>query len=290
MLPCPGRSSRLTCSHGGRRLHTSSQTALFMAQPCTKTQCTESGIRGHGAHKQYRTVIFIKHLYFFCGKLVRIFAEYLNFSLRYYMEPTVSLVLSAIAAYLVGSFSTAIVTCRLMGLEDPRSSGSNNPGATNVLRLGGKKAAIITLIGDMLKGLIPVLAVSFLFASKGATALAALFAFLGHVFPLYYRFRGGKGVATFYGAVLAMNWQVGLLALLIWLAMAAITKISSLSALVSIFLTPFVLWYFSQSPELTGAAALMSLIAFWRHKNNIRAILQGNEPRIGQKKAETVRK
>ena len=200
------------------------------------------------------------------------------------MEPTLYLPLSAIVAYLIGSFSTAIVTCKIMGLEDPRSGGSKNPGATNVLRLGGKKAAIITLIGDMLKGLIPVLAVALLFADNRATALAALLAFLGHVFPVYYGFSGGKGVATYYGAVLAINWQTGLLALLIWLAMAAITKISSLSALVSIFFSPLILWYFTRSTELSLAVGLMSLIVFWRHKKNIQAILQGSEPRIGQKK------
>ncbi len=194
-----------------------------------------------------------------------------------------ALVFSALA-YLIGSFSTAIITCKIMGIEDPRSTGSNNPGATNVLRHGGKKAAIITLIGDMLKGLIPVLIATQLQMENTVIALTALFALLGHVFPVYYGFKGGKGVATFYGTILAINWQVGLIVLLIWLLIAAILKISSLSALVSIFSTPLVLWYFSHSVELTMACAIMSMIVFWRHKQNIRSLLQGSEAKIGNKK------
>ena len=194
-----------------------------------------------------------------------------------------ALVFSALA-YLIGSFSTAIITCKIMGIEDPRSTGSNNPGATNVLRHGGKKAAIITLIGDMLKGLIPVLIATQLQMETTIIALTALFALLGHVFPLYYGFKGGKGVATFYGTILAINWQVGLIVLLIWLLIAALIKISSLSALVSIFSTPFVLWYFSHSMGLTMACAIMSMIVFWRHKQNIRSLLRGSEAKIGNKK------
>ena len=189
-------------------------------------------------------------------------------------------------AYLVGSFSSAIITCKIMGIEDPRNTGSRNPGATNVLRHGGKKAAIITLLGDMLKGLIPVLVVSRLQVYQLQIdtliiALVGLFALLGHIFPVYYGFKGGKGVATYYGVILGMNWLVGLIALAIWLGMAAIVKISSLSALVSIFFTPFILWYFSQSVELTSAVALMSLLVFWRHKQNIKSLLQGSENKIG---------
>ena len=194
-----------------------------------------------------------------------------------------ALVFSALA-YLIGSFSTAIITCKIMGIEDPRSTGSNNPGATNVLRHGGKKAAIITLIGDMLKGLIPVLIATQLQMETTVIALTALFALLGHVFPVYYGFKGGKGVATFYGTILAINWQVGLIVLLIWLLIAALIKISSLSALVSIFSTPLVLWYFSHSVELTMACAIMSMIVFWRHKQNIRSLLRGSEAKIGNKK------
>ena len=202
------------------------------------------------------------------------------------MEYTLNIILFTGLAYLIGSFSSAIVTCKIMGIEDPRNTGSQNPGATNVLRHGGKKAAIITLLGDMLKGLIPVLVVSQLQVYQLQTdtliiALVGLFALLGHIFPVYYGFKGGKGVATYYGVILGMNWLVGLIALATWLGMAAIVKISSLSALVSIFFTPFILWYFSQSVELTSAVALMSILVFWRHKQNIKSLLQGSENKIG---------
>ncbi len=204
------------------------------------------------------------------------------------MEHTLNIILFTGLAYLIGSFSSAIITCKIMGIEDPRNTGSHNPGATNVLRHGGKKAAIITLLGDMLKGLIPVLVVSQLQVYQLQTdtliiALVGLFALLGHIFPVYYGFKGGKGVATYYGVILGMNWLVGLIALAIWLGMAAIVKISSLSALVSIFFTPFILWHFSQSVELTGAVALMSILVFWRHKTNIKSLLQGSENKIGTK-------
>ena len=183
-------------------------------------------------------------------------------------------------AYFIGSLSTAIITCKIMGIEDPRKTGSHNPGATNVLRHGGKKAAIITLLGDMLKGLIPVLIAIQLQIEPAGIALVGLFALLGHIFPVYYGFKGGKGVATYYGVILGMNWLVGLIALTIWLSVAVIVKISSLSALVSIFFTPFILWHFSQSVELTSAVALMSILVFWRHKQNIKSLLQGSEGKI----------
>ncbi len=196
------------------------------------------------------------------------------------MEQYLNIILFAGAAYLIGSISTAIITCKIMGIKDPRKTGSHNPGATNVLRHGGKKAAIITLFGDMLKGLIPVLiAVQFQLEPLGI-ALVGLFALLGHVFPVYYGFKGGKGVATYYGVILGINWQVGLIALVIWLTVAALLRISSISALASLFCTPFILWYFSQSMELTAAVALMSIIVFWRHTSNIRALIQGTEGRI----------
>jgi len=198
------------------------------------------------------------------------------------MDHYFNIILFAGLAYLIGSFSTAIITCKIMGLEDPRKTGSNNPGATNVLRHGGKKAAIITLFGDMLKGLIPVLAAIQLQIGPVGIALVGLFALLGHVFPIYYGFKGGKGVATYYGVIFGMNWLAGLAAAAIWLIVAALLKISSLSALVSIFAIPFILWYFSQSVELTSAVALMSILVFWRHKENIKSLLQGSEVKIGK--------
>lgn len=198
------------------------------------------------------------------------------------MNHYLDIILFAGMAYLIGSISTAIITCKIMAIEDPRKTGSNNPGATNVLRHGGKKAAIITLTGDMLKGLIPILIVIQLQTDTRIIALVGLCALLGHVFPVYYGFKGGKGVATYYGVILGISWQVGLIALAIWLLMAVLLKISSLSALVSIFSTPFILWYFSHSVELTAAIALMSLLVFWRHKTNITSLLQGSETKIGK--------
>jgi len=200
------------------------------------------------------------------------------------MQHYLNIFLFAALAYLIGSFSTAIITCKIMGLKDPRTTGSNNPGATNVLRHGGKKAAIITLFGDALKGLIPVLVIIQLQADTLTVALVGLCALLGHIFPIYYGFKGGKGVATYYGVILGFNWLVGLIALAIWMAMAALLKISSLSALVSVFFTPFILWHFSQSIELTVAVALMSLLVFWRHKSNIKSLLQGSEEKISEGK------
>jgi glycerol-3-phosphate acyltransferase PlsY len=200
----------------------------------------------------------------------------MNFEIHY--------LIYALAGYLVGSVSTAIITCKLMGLEDPRSVGSNNPGATNVLRHGGKKAAIITLIGDMLKGLVPVIAVTMVEPAAGAIALTGLGAFLGHVFPVYYGFKGGKGVATYYGVLLGFSWVAGIAALLIWLLTAFVSKISSLSALVSALSAPFVLWYSSHSPELTVILGLMTALLFWRHRSNVSNIIDGKEHKIGVKK------
>jgi glycerol-3-phosphate acyltransferase PlsY len=200
----------------------------------------------------------------------------MNFELHY--------VFYALAGYLVGSISTAILTCKLMGLPDPRSVGSRNPGATNVLRHGGKKAAIITLLGDMLKGLVPVSAVTALNPAPAAIAVAGLGAFLGHIYPVYYRFKGGKGVATYFGVLVGFNWMAGLAAMLIWLLTAAVTRLSSLSALVSALLAPFALWQLSRLPELSVTLAMMSLLLYWRHRSNIRNIIEQKEHKIGVKK------
>ena len=200
------------------------------------------------------------------------------------MEYYLNIFLFSALSYLIGSISTAIITCKIMGLEDPRSIGSNNPGATNVLRHGGKKAAIITLLGDMLKGLIPVLLIIQLQTDTLTIALVGLFALLGHIFPVYYGFKGGKGVATFYGVILGFNWLVGLVAITIWLSVAALLKISSLSAMVSIFFTPFILWHFSQSVELTSTVVLMSILILWRHQSNIKSLMHGSEGKISNSK------
>jgi len=180
----------------------------------------------------------------------------------------------AFTAYLLGSISTAIITCRLLGLEDPRGVGSNNPGATNVLRTGGKKAAIITLLGDMLKGLLPILVVQQLQTDAMALAITGISAFLGHLYPLYYRFKGGKGVATFYGVLLGINWIIGLAALVVWGLVMLLFRISGLSALISAFSSPFIVWYLDGSVVLIAAVSFMAILLIWRHRSNIRQMLQ----------------
>jgi len=185
-----------------------------------------------------------------------------------------------IAAYLLGSLSSAIIVCRLMELPDPRTQGSNNPGATNVLRLGGKKAAAITLLGDSLKGLLPVLAAKFMGVSPLILAAVAMAAFLGHLYPLFFRFQGGKGVATALGTQFGIHWQIGGLVALLWLLMAKGLNISSLAALVSMALAPLVVWYIWPAPELIGMQVVMSLMLFWRHRSNIRNLLAGSEGKI----------
>ncbi len=185
-----------------------------------------------------------------------------------------------IAAYLLGSVSSAIIVCRLMKLPDPRTLGSNNPGATNVLRIGGKKAAAITLLGDMLKGLLSVLAANIMGVAPLILAAVALAAFLGHLYPIFFRFKGGKGVATALGCQLGLGWQIGGTIALIWLFMTKVVKISSLSALVSMALAPIVVWLFWPEPELVGMQVIMSIILFWRHRSNIQNLLSGAEETI----------
>lgn len=188
-----------------------------------------------------------------------------------------------IAAYLLGSVSSAILVCRLMGLPDPRTEGSNNPGATNVLRIGGKKAAAVTLLGDSLKGFVPVFAAHLLGLGHATLAAVAMAAFLGHLYPLFFRFRGGKGVATALGVQFGLGWLIGASVAAVWLFMAWVVKISSLSALVSMALAPLVIWLFTRSPELTLMSVVMTALLFWRHRSNIRKLLEGSEGRLDNK-------
>jgi len=185
------------------------------------------------------------------------------------------------AGYLLGSLSSAIITCRLLGLPDPRSQGSGNPGATNVLRIGGKKAAAITLIGDMLKGLLPVLAAKLLGADVSIQAAVAVAAFLGHLYPLFFGFKGGKGVATALGVLLGLHWPVGLLTIATWLVIAKVFKISSLAALLAILVTPLYIWWLIPKQSLSIAMLFMGTLLFWRHRSNIKGLLAGREGKIG---------
>jgi len=186
-------------------------------------------------------------------------------------------------AYLAGSVSSAIIVCRLLGLPDPRGEGSGNPGATNVLRIGGKKAAAITLIGDMLKGIIPVLVAKLLGATLAVQAMVAVAAFLGHLYPVFFGFRGGKGVATAIGVLLGLHWQVGLLTIATWLVIAKVFRISSLAALLSILVTPVYIWWLIPEPSLLAAMLFMAALLFWRHRSNIRNLIRGTEGHISGK-------
>lgn len=202
--------------------------------------------------------------------------------------------LSVIAAYLIGSLSFAVIVSRVMGLADPRSYGSGNPGATNVLRSGAKKAAVATLLLDAAKGWLPVALVQHFGAAHGlgdgTLALVALAAFLGHLYPVFFAFKGGKGVATAAGVILALQPWLGLAVLLAWLAVAFVTRYSSLAALVAAVLAPALyllgdgrLWPVS-GPVLLALLA-MGLLLIWRHRDNIRRLLAGTESRIGAKKS-----
>jgi glycerol-3-phosphate acyltransferase PlsY len=187
-----------------------------------------------------------------------------------------------VVAYLLGSISSAVVVCRLMGLPDPRTQGSNNPGATNVLRIGGKKAAAVTLVGDSFKGMIPMLAGHLLGAGPEVLAATGLAAILGHLYPVFFGFRGGKGVATALGVQFGLWWPIGLTVATMWLFVAKVLRISSLSALVSMALAPLVVWFFWPEPILLGMQILISLLLFWRHRSNIANLISGKEGKIGR--------
>jgi len=184
------------------------------------------------------------------------------------------------ASYLIGSLSSAIIVCKIMGLPDPRSEGSGNPGATNVLRIGGKKAAAITLAGDMIKGLIPVLVAKYLDATAATLSLVGLAAFFGHLYPVFFQFKGGKGVATMLGVLLGFSWWVGLATIGTWLFMAKVVKISSLSALVATALAPVYVWYWFNTNISIAVTILMTVILFWRHRSNITKLVKGTESSI----------
>jgi glycerol-3-phosphate acyltransferase PlsY len=183
------------------------------------------------------------------------------------------------AAYLIGSISSAIIICRLMGLPDPREQGSGNPGATNVMRIGGKKAAAITLLGDSLKGLIPVYAANALGLQNELIATTGLAAFIGHLYPVFFGFKGGKGVATSVGVLLGFFWALGLAFMATWYLIYKLGKISSLSALVASALSPVFAWLLVGDKAIVVASAFMTVFLLWRHKGNIQRLLAGQEGR-----------
>jgi len=188
-----------------------------------------------------------------------------------------------VAAYLLGSLSSAVIVAKLMGLRDPREVGSKNPGATNILRYGGKKAAIATLAGDVLKGVIAVLIARWISSDPMIISLAMVGAFLGHLYPVFFGFKGGKGVATALGAYLGLNLWLGLSVVGTWLLMAFVTRYSSLSALVAIAAAPFYTWYFLDHQYFIIAVVVIAVVLYWRHRSNIRNLLTGKENKIGYK-------
>ena len=187
-----------------------------------------------------------------------------------------------IAGYLLGSVSSAVVVSRLMNLPDPRSEGSGNPGATNVLRLGNKAAAGLTLAGDLLKGALPVLVARWLVDDPLTVALAGAGAFFGHLFPLFFGFKGGKGVATALGVFAAVSLSVAGGLALTWLVVALVLRYSSLAALVSAVSAPAWVWWILSDPVYTGLAALLALMLILRHRANIGRLLAGTESKIGK--------
>ena len=195
--------------------------------------------------------------------------------------------LFAIAAYLLGSVSFAIVVSKAFRLADPRTFGSGNPGATNVLRTGNKKAAALTLLGDCVKGWIPVaLAVQFdapLGLGTAGIALVSVAVFAGHLWPLFFRFKGGKGVATALGVLLGLNPLLGLATLVTWIVIAYAFRYSSLAALVAAVFAPFYYTLLFGVDAIGLAVLLMSALLIWRHKKNIGNLLAGKESRIGRK-------
>ena len=206
------------------------------------------------------------------------------------MELTLPLI-ATLLGYLIGSISFAVVVSRLMGLDDPRAYGSGTPGATNVLRSGNKKAAILTLLMDALKGFIPVWAVVAFGEpyglGEGSAALVGLAAFLGHLWPVFFGFKGGKGVATGAGVLLGLNPLLGVATLLSWVMVAYFTRYSSLAAIVAAVFAPFYQWLIWGFGPTTMVCAVLAVLLVWRHSGNIRKLLDGTESRIGQKAAPT---
>ncbi|MEH0167647.1 glycerol-3-phosphate 1-O-acyltransferase PlsY [Paucibacter sp. JuS9] len=203
------------------------------------------------------------------------------------MQDNLYPLLAALAGYLIGSLSFAVIVSKFMGLSDPRSYGSGNPGATNVLRSGNKLAAILTLLFDALKGYLPVLAVLIwgerFGLGESSAALVGLAAFLGHLWPVFFRFKGGKGVATAAGVILAINPLLGAATLLTWVIIAYFSRYSSLAAIVAAIFAPFYQMLIWGASPTVMALLVLSLLLIWRHEANIKKLLNGTESKLGQK-------
>ena len=203
------------------------------------------------------------------------------------MTPMIFNALLVLMAYLIGSISFAVLVSKVMGLPDPHSYGSGNPGATNVLRTGSKAAAILTLLGDAAKGYIAVLLARALIGvdiDSWVLPAVAVAAFVGHLFPVFHGFKGGKGVATALGILLAINWVLGLTTLSTWLIVAVFLRYSSLAALISALFAPVYFAFLFGIQPMAGAIVVMSALLIWRHQSNIKNLLNGTEGRLGSKK------
>ncbi|OGT36946.1 MAG: glycerol-3-phosphate acyltransferase [Gammaproteobacteria bacterium RIFCSPHIGHO2_12_FULL_37_14] len=188
--------------------------------------------------------------------------------------------IAPVIAYLFGSLSSAIIVCKIMGLPDPRTQGSKNPGATNVLRIGGKTAAVVTLLGDVLKGVIPILIAKWYGLQENELALVASGAFIGHLYPVFFHFQGGKGVATALGCLLALSWPTGFAWMVTWLLIAIFFRYSSLSSLIASLLAPIYIWFFSGEVSYIIAITFISIVLIYRHRSNIIHLMQGKERKI----------
>ena len=194
-------------------------------------------------------------------------------------------ILVVVLAYLLGSLSFAVIVSKAMGMADPRSYGSGNPGATNVLRSGKKKAAVLTLLGDALKGLVAVVIAKYLWdaghITEATVAWVSVAVLVGHMWPVFFGFKGGKGVATAVGVLFALSWPVALICTIVWLIMAFGLKISSLAALVATVLSPILAWYFIDESSWCWAVLVIAVLVLYRHKSNIQNLLSGKESKIG---------
>ncbi|RZI85944.1 MAG: glycerol-3-phosphate 1-O-acyltransferase PlsY [Rubrivivax sp.] len=200
-------------------------------------------------------------------------------------DPSLAILAGIVLSYLIGSLSFAVIVSRVFGLSDPRTYGSGNPGATNVLRSGHKGAAVLTLLFDALKGYVPVVIARGMGFDEAALTAMGLAAFLGHLWPIFFRFEGGKGVATAAGVLLAFNPVTGGLVLAVWLGMAIVFRYSSLAALTASLAAPVIQLLASGPSTLTIGVAIMSALLIWRHLPNIRKLLAGQESKLGQKAA-----
>ena len=190
-----------------------------------------------------------------------------------------------IAGYLVGSVCSAVIVCRLFSLPDPRTQGSNNPGATNVLRIAGPKCAIIVLVADMLKGFLPVFLAKCLGANSSTLAFICLAAVLGHMFPLFFKFKGGKGVATALGGLIGFHWLIGAMVIGTWLVVALISRYSSLAAIVAIVFSPFYSVYVIHNVSAFIPFCLIVMFVVYKHHGNITRLVDGTEPKIKLKRS-----